>query len=260
MLIAQITDLHVTAPGVLHKDGFDPAADTGRCLEALARFEPRPDLVLMTGDLAADGGEEEYRRLKDMLSDFPLPFRLLAGNHDRREALRAVFGPLADDRPERGFLHYAFDAGPVRIVALDTMEPGETGGVLCAERLAWFEETLAQAPDTPTLVALHHPPFLTGLTRLDAHGFKGREACARLIAESPQVRLVVSGHTHRTVWTRIGNAAACTCPSPTFAFPADLRPDAPKGKSTEAGGFMLHLWRDGEFVTHTVLMDGAARM
>jgi 3',5'-cyclic-AMP phosphodiesterase len=254
MIIAQITDLHIPPPGVERADGFDPVADAQRCFEAVARFEPRPDLVLLTGDLVNAGTEAEYLRLKQMLDRFPLPVRLLAGNHDGREAMQAVFGPLPGHRPENMFLQYTMDAGPVLIVALDTLEPGQVGGVLCAERLAWFEAALGQAPDRPTLVALHHPPFVTGLTGLDRHGFEGMEACRRLIERSPQVCLVISGHTHRAVWTRIGHAPACTCPSATFAFPADLRQDYSSTRTNEPGGYMLHVWQGAGFVTHTVLV------
>lgn len=253
MLIAQITDMHVPAPGVTRSDGIDPAADAQAAFDVLARLNPRPHFVLLTGDLVNEGEDAEYRRLKGMLDRLPLPFYLLAGNHDRREALRTVLGPLPGcDGP---FIRYAFEAGPLRIIALDTLQPGLIGAVLCAERLAWFEAALAQAPDRPTLVALHHPPFVTGLPGLDDFGFEGMAAFRKLIERNRQVRLILSGHTHRTVWTRIGAAAACTCPSTTFALAAEFRPGRPPRKTREAGGFMLHLWQGDGFVSHTLLLN-----
>jgi 3',5'-cyclic AMP phosphodiesterase CpdA len=44
-------------------------------------------------------------------------------------------------------------------VALDSVLPGERKGVFCADRLAWLDATLSRAPDTPTLLFMHHPPF-----------------------------------------------------------------------------------------------------
>lgn len=265
MIIAQITDLHISAPGNVRDDGFDPAADAEKAVDVLKNWRPRPDLVLLTGDLVDEGTEAEYRRLKEIVSGLPIPYYLMPGNHDRREAMRAVFGPLPYDGTDEPFMQYVLDADPVRIVALDTLEPGLIGGVLCAERLAWFEAALAQAPQVPTLVALHHPPFVTGIVGLDDCGFEGMQALRRLIEDNRQVRLVISGHSHRTIWTGIGRAPACTCPSTTFALAAEFRPDGPFRKTAEASGLMLHVWQNdrgesGDFVSHTVLLNDTSAL
>ncbi|MDH7480280.1 MAG: hypothetical protein QHH02_09735, partial [Syntrophomonadaceae bacterium] len=71
---------------------------------------------------------------------------------------------------------------------------------LCATRLRWLDETLAQAPDTPTLMAMHHPPFQTGIAHMDAMGLReGGEALAEVLGRHPQVRRIVCGHLHRSI-------------------------------------------------------------
>ena len=51
ILIAQISDLHIKAPGQLAYGKVDTAAALQRCIETLNAFEPRPDLVVISGDL-----------------------------------------------------------------------------------------------------------------------------------------------------------------------------------------------------------------
>ena len=66
-----------------------------------------------------------------------MPVFVIPGNHDAREPLRAAFG--GDGYlPADGFLQYAIEDYPLRLVALDTLIPGEGGGdaVRRAARLA----------------------------------------------------------------------------------------------------------------------------
>jgi 3',5'-cyclic AMP phosphodiesterase CpdA len=52
ILIAQISDLHIKSPGSLAYGRVDTAAALGRCIAALNEFAPKPDLVVISGDLA----------------------------------------------------------------------------------------------------------------------------------------------------------------------------------------------------------------
>jgi len=51
-LIAQISDLHIKRQGALAYNRVDTAAALSRCIAELNRFSPRPDLVVISGDLA----------------------------------------------------------------------------------------------------------------------------------------------------------------------------------------------------------------
>src|SRR5215472_4347671 len=83
--------------------------------------------------------------------------------------------------PRHGFLNYAIEGYPMRIIGLDTLTPGEGGGAVCSERLCWIDNALAAAPDQPTLVLMHHPPFITGIRRMDQIGLDGSAALAEVI-------------------------------------------------------------------------------
>ena len=82
MLLAQISDLHIKRPGALAYRRVDTAAYLSRCVAALNALEPRPDAVIVTGDLVDQGEPEQYEHLKALLAPLAIPYYLLVGNHD----------------------------------------------------------------------------------------------------------------------------------------------------------------------------------
>lgn len=252
MLIAQITDIHLVRPGALAMGRVDTAAMLQACVESVAALDPQPDLVVLTGDLVDAGAPEEYALLRRLLAPLKPPLLAIPGNHDEREALRAAFADCAW-MPRSGFIHHVHDAGPLRIVALDTLRPGHVEGELCAERLAWLSRTLAERPGRPTLVLMHHPPFATGLRAMDEGGLVGREAFAAIVARHPQVELIVAGHVHRTIHAAVGGRRALVAPSCAHQIALDLRPEAPAAWCLEPPGFMLHRWTGEGFASHAAV-------
>ena len=102
VLVAQISDLHIKPPGQLAYGRVDTAAALERCVAGLNEFRPRPDIVVISGDLADTPTAEEYEHLKSLLAVLELPFVSIPGNHDSREMMRAVL-PQA----------FAFPMGPL---------------------------------------------------------------------------------------------------------------------------------------------------
>src|SRR5438477_2286429 len=102
----------------------------------------RPDVAVVTGDLVDHGEPPEYEHLRALLAPLAMPVFVIPGNHDAREPLRAAFA--ADGYlPTDGFLQYAIEDYSVRLIGLDTLIPGQGGGLLCAEQLAWLDHALA---------------------------------------------------------------------------------------------------------------------
>jgi len=175
MLVAHITDTHITTPGNLFYGVVDTAVCLTRAVAALNCLDPLPDLTVITGDLVDGGTPDEYAHLRSLLRPLRMPVFVIPGNHDAREPMRQAF--VSDGYlPRQDFLNYVIEDHALRIVALDTLVPGKVGGALCEKRLHWFDSTLAAAPDKPTLVLMHHPPFVTGVDQMDQHGFDGRAA------------------------------------------------------------------------------------
>jgi 3',5'-cyclic-AMP phosphodiesterase len=251
MLIAHITDTHITAPGTLLMGIVDTASALERAVVALNRLDPPPDATVLTGDLVECGTPKEYAHLRALLAPLRMPIFAIPGNHDAREPMRDAFigdGYLSRD----GFLHYVIEDYPLRLVALDTLVEGEGGGVLCSDRLRWVDAILAEAQDRPALVLMHHPPFLTGIRRMDQAGLADSAGFAEVIRGHPQVERILCGHLHRPIETRFAGTVAGTAPSTAHQIVLDLHPEARLSFAFEPPGYQLHYWREGiGLVTHT---------
>src|SRR5512132_820510 len=105
MLIAQISDLHLRTDGSLMHGRIDTRAALANCVAHVNGLDPRPDLVLATGDLADLALPEDYRVLRAMLDGLAMPVYVIPGNHDDRGALRASFDDFGYLPSEGPFLH-----------------------------------------------------------------------------------------------------------------------------------------------------------
>jgi len=252
MIIAQITDTHIRIPGKLAYRRVDTAKYLAEAVAHLNRFDPAPDIVVMTGDLVDFALPAEYEHLAALIAPLKSPVYLLPGNHDERDALRRGF-PAHTYFPRAGRLNYTIEDRPVRIVAVDTLIPREGGGEVSAEGLAWLDRALAAAPKKPTVVAMHHPPFRTGISFMDSHGLRDADKFAAVIARHPQVERIIAGHLHRSIQCRVGGTVATTCPSPAHQIALDLHPGAELGFAMEPPAYQLHVWYEGTgLVTHTI--------
>jgi 3',5'-cyclic-AMP phosphodiesterase len=250
MLIAQISDMHVKADGELLYRRIDTAGYLERAVTHVNALDPRPDLVIATGDLVEGGKPEEYARLKRLLAPLAMPVHLIPGNHDARDALREVF-PDHAYLPRTGFLQYTIEDQPVRLIALDTLVPGKGYGALCAERLDWLEARLAES-DRPTILFMHHPPFDCGIDAFDGMKLnEGGEQLSALVRRHDNVERVMCGHVHRPIQVRWAGTMASIAPSTAHQATLDLHDKAPLSMTMEPPGLALHLWRPGiGLVTH----------
>lgn len=253
MLIAQISDLHIKRDGKLAYGRVDTAAFLRRCVAHLNTLDPKPDAVLITGDLVDFGRVEEYQYLRPLLDALTMPYYLCIGNHDGREALREVFPDHTYLRQHPHFVQYALELGPLRLVVADTQDPPHGGGRLCDERLQWLAQTLDQASPMPTLLAMHHPPFICGIEHMDVQNLAAPDAAklAEIVARHPEIERVLCGHVHRPIQTRFAGTIASICPSPAHQVALDLRENGPSRYVLEPPAFQLHRYtpQDG-LVTH----------
>jgi 3',5'-cyclic AMP phosphodiesterase CpdA len=243
-LLVQLSDPHV---GAEWGDG-DSVAMLAAAVERARALEPNPDAVLISGDLADHAVDVEYDQVRELLAPLDAPLYVLPGNHDDRLALRRHFGvPGNDGEP----VQYALELGPLRLVVLDSTRAGEDRGELDADRLAWLEATLAAAPRTPTLVALHHPPLVTGIPAFDKLGLPppDRRALGRVIEAHSQVRGIVAGHMHRTMSAELAGRTVVVVPSTYVQARLDFGAKEVQ-LSAEPTGFAVHAFADGQLVSH----------
>lgn len=258
MLIAQITDTHIKRPGKLAYQQVDTAAMLRAAVDRLNTLTPRPDLVIITGDLVDNGHPEEYEHLKTILAHLAIPVVLIAGNHDERQALREAFADH-DYLPPHGFLNFVIeDRYPLRLIGLDTVVPFQGHGELCAERLDWLDAQLSAQPEQPTLIAMHHPPFISGIAHMDKVGLQSIEPFAEVVSRHPQIQAILCGHLHRTIHTRVGGRSVVCSVSPAHQVALDLRPEGPSAFVMEPPGYLLHHWQNNQLLSHAAVLGNFA--
>ncbi|MGD9868449.1 MAG: phosphodiesterase [Hyphomicrobiales bacterium] len=254
MLIAQLTDTHIRPPGRLAYRKVDTAAYLERAVEHLGKLPLPVDAVIFTGDLVDFGTDAEYERLAALIAPIKLPVYPIPGNHDDRDAMRRAFAHVSE-LPKSGDLSYAVECGQLRLVMLDSTMAGKPHGDLDSARLRWLDETLCAAPGRPVLLALHHPPFLTGIRHMDVQNCFNSEGLEAVLTRHPQVLSVVCGHIHRTIFTSFAGRSASIAPSPAHAVDLDLDPLGAPAFRLEPPGLHLHWWQPepgpfGRIVTH----------
>ena len=254
-VIAQISDLHVSDPGVGTDLHYQTAEHLERCVARLNTVSPRPDIVVATGDLVDKAQTSEYVRLREILEKLEMPYYLLCGNHDSRENLVPVFHDH-DYLPQDGFLQYVLEDYPIRIVCGDTRIAKKIIGTMCTERLDWLDKTLTAEPDRSTLVFLHHAPFTSGLAPMDKYGYEDKAGIEAVIRKHPQVVRVAGGHLHRPVIVNWGGTTLSVCPSSAHQIALNPVPDTPVNIVMEPPAFHLHMWQeDTGLITHTMYVN-----
>jgi 3',5'-cyclic AMP phosphodiesterase CpdA len=240
-MLAQLSDPHIRV-GAGEQES---AAALAAAVAAVNAIEPAPDAVLVSGDLADHGDPREYARVKELLAPLAMPVHVLPGNHDDVAALEAVFGAA----------EYVVRAGPLRLIGLDSTRPDSDAGRVPVE---WLAQRLGEDTETPTIVAMHHAPLLTGVAPMDALGVSAADcrALAELLARHPQVERVICGHLHRTIVGALGGVPVFTCPSVHLQLALDFAagPDAVLAVTGEPPGFALHVLLDRALTTHVVTL------
>ncbi|WP_249975410.1 phosphodiesterase [Vreelandella olivaria] len=250
-LIAHISDPHIKADGRLSYRRVDTANALRQAVSTLNQLSPQPDLVLISGDLVDFGQPQEYVTFKRLLEDLRLPVYLIPGNHDNRDHLRASF-------PEHRYLfqhaevvQWVVDDFPVRIIGLDSSVPGAPHGELSQASLDWLDATLVTRPDLPTLVMLHHHPFVSGIDHMDRQPLREAHRLAEVLTRHSQVERVICGHLHRTIQACVGGTLAISCPGLSHQVSLDLTPNGPSSFQLEPPGYLLHQWSSiNGMVTH----------
>lgn len=119
--------------------------------------------------------------------------------------------------------------GDLCVLALDTLVEGKVHGALEQSQLDWLADALEAEPSGPTLIAMHHPPFPSGVDKLDAMALtEGCDSIAKIVAAYDAPLYILAGHIHRP-FQAIWNGAFCQVGGgPAFQHALDLRPDAPE--------------------------------
>jgi Icc protein len=153
--IVQISDCHVSAdPDAIYR-GINPRQTFERLLPAVLAW--KPDLILLTGDLAEDASDEAYAYLAAQIEKTGVPVLTLPGNHDLAARQKHHFRNTSVDQ---SLIH---ETEYWRVLMLNSAVEKQISGSFSDHQLEQIERELSVS-DKPTLVALHHQPVPVGRT------------------------------------------------------------------------------------------------
>lgn len=253
MRILQISDFHLRGDGKLSFQVVDTASflkSTKAHLEHVFALDgQKPDMIVVTGDIADSGDEKAYLMVYEALSSFNVPVYAVPGNHDRRDRMVRILKGWTIPNPQTApFLCYAVQTEEARVLFLDTLNPGSHAGHMREAELAWLDNELQSNKNVPTLIFMHHPPFITGLPAMD-EPFENREQMRTVLMKAPWARLCC-GHMHRPIFTVWAGVPCVTAPAASMQIELDFTPEGGDTFRMETPGYLLHDFEDGVFNTH----------
>jgi Icc protein len=256
-LLAQISDLHLRPRGLAALRVSETNMFAERVVDRLARMTPRPDAVLITGDLADTGDAKEYHAADEILSRLPMPWFAIPGNHDSAAQMRRSYRAAEwATQTTDGSLQFRIDVGQLTVIGLDTSVPGKAFGRLDPERLGFLEQALSAARERPTIVALHHPPIATGIRHMDNSMLRNPEDLAAILAGHDQVIRVLCGHQHRPITTTFAGRPMMVAPGVAHQIEFDLTESGPSAFNFEPPAFLIHKWtQETGLVSHMAYVE-----
>ena len=92
MLLAQLTDTHITVPQTKNENCYVKLEALKKCVLQINGLDKAPDIVIHTGDLSHNGQEDEYKLTKSIMDELKVPYLITAGNRDSTKNLINAFG------------------------------------------------------------------------------------------------------------------------------------------------------------------------
>ena len=254
MLIVHISDSHIAGYGKKAYDVAPTAENLSLCVNHINGLTPQPDLVLITGDITFDGLLEEAERAAAILKKLHYPFYVVPGNHDDRAILFSEFSKDHCPAKNENFINYVIEGYEIRLIGMDSTIPDAPGGEICDRRANWLEARLAEQPEQPTIIFMHHPPVKCGVIETDMDGFTGAKRLGDIISGYSNIERILCGHIHLEAHVRWHGTIVSTAPSMGLQLSLDLTLEKPSQFYVEFPGYQLHYYHRKNTLYHTQFM------
>lgn len=249
MKLIQLSDTHLRGDGKLAFRVADTKKALDECVNHLINLEQKPDVIVVTGDLADGGDWGAYQIFHAAFKTLGIPVYVLPGNHDKRDRILDIMPEFCPaDKAIEPYLCYTVEGYPIRIVMLDTMRPGKHMGFFDEPAQVWLDKTLSENMEKPTIVFTHHVPFKTAMEEMD-EPFENADKLADILKKYKNVRLSC-GHMHRPITTLWEGGLAMTCPSVSMQIYLDFSKIGGDSFVMETAGYMVHHFYNGAVNSH----------
>ncbi|WP_255555523.1 phosphodiesterase [Enterovibrio paralichthyis] len=211
--ILQLTDTHIVCPPKKVSGVLDTLASFEQAVSKIEQDLVKLgaiDAIVVTGDITDHGDLDSYEAFKSVLGRLGIPYLVIPGNHDLRASMHQAFEGLTPATSEE--INWIKSYPDLDIIGLDTVIPGQGGGRLSPSALTFLEQALASSPDKPALIAMHHPPFASGIQFMDAIGLEGAEEMAEILENSKREMRIICGHLHNSIVSTIGGVTVLSSP------------------------------------------------
>lgn len=210
LLIAQITDTHIVEESdnrfVANKIRLE------KVIKRINNLNPKPHLVIHTGDITDNGTLESYNIAKSFLDRLEMPYYLTAGNHDNFSHMKSVF-------TNQRFKVYKFANTIIKypnsnIIILDTSVLGKVYGKLCEAQIAWLKDKLDATKNN--YIFMHHYPINVHDKISNTIALKDVAKFASILDKN--VKAIFCGHYHNTAISLFNGIPCFVSPSVVTQF------------------------------------------
>ena len=252
MLIAQLTDTHITVPQNENEDCYVKLEALQKCVLQINKLDPLPDIVIHTGDLSHNGRSDEYKLTKSLMDELKVPYLITAGNRDSTKNLVNAFDLSSVEYQDQQLLQYGSDIAGYRLVSVDTSSQNSNLGLLNFSKLAHLDGLLRQKQSCPTIIFMHHPPINLSSSEPPEHEYENIrmiENFAEIIDRHPQIVACLCGHIHREFSSYINASSILVIPPLTKKL---YRGEFDHSQVPEIA-FRLHSFQENAFKDTTVV-------
>ena len=255
MLVAQISDTHLIAPGGPGRFREEKLIALEKCIESINNLDTLPDVVLHTGDLSDNGTSEELLLAKKYLDKLVVPYYVTPGNKDCGDKLIKVFTEQLSDVILGGPVTYLVENLPIKLASLDTTTSLDNRGLLDFKKIAAIDKILSMHQDDPVIIFAHHPPFNLSSENSPHFEFVSKNSIklfGELVDRHSQIVALFCGHFHRPIRKSMG------------LFDANIGPpvcnlidySSTKTSSNHIGNFQLHKFgKECDFTTELKMIS-----
>tara|TARA_R110000787_G_scaffold63634_4_gene143095 strand:- start:33835 stop:34629 length:795 start_codon:yes stop_codon:yes gene_type:complete len=228
--LVQLTDLHIGEDRGHRLAGICTYDSFRQVLAAVSARITRPDMLMITGDVAAHGADQAYRLFAEQIRFTDIPYAWLPGNHDdfavmQSGIISAPYWPL-------------LEFGEWRVISLNSAVMGQVGGTLGSDDLDFLATALRRESTHPTVIFVHHPPVAVGCEWLDEQRISNARDLENIVVQAGNVKAIFCGHVHQAFATQWAGCQVFTTPSTCFQFAAN------SAKFAMSDDFPAYRWID----------------